>query len=153
VTVKKHFNSKKTFAAFVVVLALCVSAFAAGKSLGYGGASITLTSAGNVTISQKSGGTITIGLTGTGLTRIAKYSAALTPSAVPANTCAEQLFTVTGIATGDVVAVNKPTAQAGLGVAGVRASATNQVGVNFCNATASPITPTAAETYLFTAIR
>lgn len=128
-------------------------AYAAGKGLSYGGAALTLTSAGNITVTPKSGQTFTLGSTGTGLTRVAKYSAALTPSAVSANTCAEQTFTVTGIAAGDVVAVNKPTAQAGLGVAGARASATNTVAVNFCNTTGSPITPTAAETYLFTAIR
>lgn len=129
-------------------------AYAAGKGLSYGGASVMLTSAGNVTVTPKSGGTVTIGATGTALSRgVAKYSATLTPSAVSANTCAEQTFTVTGIAAGDVVGVNKPTAQAGLGVAGVRASGANQVGINFCNTTGSPITPTAAETYLFTAIR
>lgn len=76
-----------------------------------------------------------------------KFTATLSPSAVSANTCAEQLFTVTGIAIGDYVFVNKPTAQAGLGVSGVRANTTNQVGINFCNNTASPITPTASEVY------
>ena len=81
----------------------------------------------------------------------AKFTAALTPAEVAANTCAEQLFTVTGIAVGDVVTVNKPTAQAGLGVSGVRASAANQVGINFCNNTGAGITPTAAQTYLFLA--
>jgi hypothetical protein len=145
-------NKRKLIVALALILALCMSAWAASK-LSYGGATLTLTSAGNITIMPKSGGTVSIGATGTGLTRIAKYSAALTPSAVGANTCAEQAFTVTGIAAGDVVGVNKLTAQAGLGVAGVRASGANQVGINFCNATSSPITPTAAETYLFTAIR
>ncbi len=81
----------------------------------------------------------------------AKLSAVLSPAEVAANTCAEQTFTVTGVVTTDVVTVNKPTAQAGLGVAGVRASATDQVGINFCNVTASPITPTASQTYVFLA--
>ena len=98
-------------------------------------------------------GTATIGSTGTALTRIAKFTAALTPAAVAANTCAEQTFTVTGIHASDIVFVNKPTAQAGLGVAGVRASAANTVGINFCNTTGSEITPTAAQTYSFGAIR
>lgn len=76
-----------------------------------------------------------------------KFTATLSPTAVGANTCAEQTFTVTGIAIGDYVFVNKPTAQAGLGVSGERASTTNQIGINFCNNTASPITPTASEVY------
>lgn len=123
------------------------------------GQAVTLTGATNITGNTAVTGTLTttgtvrVGSTGTALTRIAKFTAALTPAEVAANTCAEQLFTVTGVAVGDVVAVNKPTAQAGLGIGGARASATNQVGVNFCNATASPITPTAAETYLFSAMR
>lgn len=145
-------NRRKLSAALALVLILCASVFAASK-LSYGGGTISISPAGNVSLTPKSGGTVTVGSTGTGLTRIAKYSAALTPSAVSANTCAEQTFTVTGVAVGDVIAVNKPAAQAGLGVAGARASGANQVGINFCNATGSPITPTAAETYLFTAIR
>lgn len=98
-------------------------------------------------------GGVTVGSTGTALTRIAKYTATLSPAEVAANTCAEELFTVTGVHASDIVFVNKPTAQAGLGVAGVRASATNQVGINFCNATASPITPTASQVYSFGVIR
>lgn len=136
----------------LLVCALFTVAWAASK-ISYGGGAVTISSAGNITVTPKSGGTFTLGSTGTGLTRVAKYSTALTPAAVGADTCAEQTFTVTGVAAGDVVGVNKPTAQAGLGVAGVRASGTNQVAINFCNVTASPITPTAAETYLFTAIR
>lgn len=90
---------------------------------------------------------------GTVLTRLAYYTATLSPIEVGANTCAEELFTVTGITAGDVVFVNKPTAQAGLGVAGVRASGSNQVGINFCNATAAPITPTASQAYVFGVMR
>jgi hypothetical protein len=77
-----------------------------------------------------------------------RFAASLTPAAVAANTCTEQTFTVTGIAASDIVSVNKPTSQAGLGVAGARASATNTVGINYCNNTAASITPT-AETYSF----
>jgi hypothetical protein len=85
--------------------------------------------------------------------RLARFTATLSPAIVNANTCAEQTFTVTGVATGDVVVVNKPTAQAGLGVSGVRASAANQVGINFCNNTAAGITPTASEVYSFSVIQ
>lgn len=90
---------------------------------------------------------------GTVLTRLAYYTATLSPVEVAANTCAEQTFTVTGVTAGDVVFVNKPTAQAGLGLGGVRASGANEVGINFCNNTLAGITPTASEAYVFGVLR
>lgn len=77
------------------------------------------------------------------------FSATLTPALVGANTTAEQLFTVTGLVAGQtIVSVNKPTAQAGLGIVGWRVSAVNQIGITFSNNTGVGITPTAAEVYL-----
>ena len=77
-------------------------------------------------------------------------SITLSPSAVAANTTAEQTFTSTGsgIMAGDYVSINKPTAQAGLGIVGARGVGTDQFAITFVNATAAPITPTAAEVYL-----
>ena len=95
-------------------------------------------------------------LAGAGSTKVAALyhlSASLTPAQVAANTTAEQTFTVNGVAVGDVIFVNKPTAQAGLGIAGVRVSAANQVAITFVNATASPIAPTAGQTYQIGGIR
>jgi len=80
-------------------------------------------------------------------------SAALSPAQVGANTSAEQTFAVTGIKVGDVVSVNKPTAQAGIGIVGVRASAADEVGITFMNTTGSGVTPTASQTYLFSVTR
>lgn len=117
------------------------------------GQGISLNGGTNTTGNATFAGTVRIGSTGTSLTRVTTYTATLTPSAVGANTCAEQTFTVTGVNASDLVFVNKPTAQAGLGVAGVRASATNTVGINFCNATGSPITPTASQAYVFGVLR
>ena len=75
-------------------------------------------------------------------------SLTLSPSAVSANTTAEQTFTVSGLAVGDVVVcVNKPTAQAGLGIVGSRVSAANTLALTFSNNTGSSITPTASEVY------
>lgn len=82
-----------------------------------------------------------------------RYTATLSPSIVAANTSAEQTFTVTGVTTGDVVVVNKPTAQAGLGIVGVRVTAADTVGITFMNATGSGITPTASQVYTFIAYR
>lgn len=81
-------------------------------------------------------------------------SVALTPSAVSANTTAQQTFTVTGVKVGDVVvAVDKPSHQAGLGIVGARVTAADTVGITFSNNTGAGITPTAGETYDFVIAR
>lgn len=79
----------------------------------------------------------------------AEYMLAVTlsPSAVAANTSAEQTFTVTGLAVGDNVSVNKPTAQTGLAIVGFRVSAANTLAITFGNYTTASITPTASESY------
>lgn len=77
---------------------------------------------------------------------------ALTPVSVAANTTVEQLFTVTGLDTGMMVEVNKPTTQAGLAVLSARVSAKNQLAITFLNNTGSALTPTAGETYDIVAI-
>lgn len=75
-------------------------------------------------------------------------SVTLSPAEVAANTSAEQTFTVNGLQTSDFVSLNKPTAQAGLGIVGARVSAANTLAITFGNFTASGITPTAAQVYL-----
>jgi len=96
--------------------------------------------------------TLTVGA-GTSVTKIVKYAPSLSPVSVAANTSAEQTFTVAGLTTADTVFVNKPTAQAGLGIVGVRVSAANTLAITFGNFTASPIVPTAAQAYAVVAIR
>lgn len=81
------------------------------------------------------------------LPKQAVISVTLSPAAVSANTSAEQTFTVNGLLAGDHVVVNKPSAQAGLGIVGFRVSADNTLAITFGNFTASPITPTASEVY------
>lgn len=75
-----------------------------------------------------------------------KYAQSLAPVSVAANTTAEQTFTVTGLVAGSAVWVNKPSAQSGLGIAGVRVSAVNTLAINYTNSTAAAIVPT-TETY------
>ena len=75
-------------------------------------------------------------------------SVTLSPAAAVANTSAEQTFTVNGLQAGDFVSVNKPTAQAGLGIVGSRVSAANTLAITFGNFTGSDITPTASQVYL-----
>lgn len=123
------------------------------------GGVVGLSNAGTAGITVSTAGataapvSLTVGPTGVALVKLAKYSATLSPASVAANTCAEEAFTVTGVEAGDIVYVNKPTSQAGLGVAGVRASGASAVAINFCNATASPIVPTASQAYLFGVLR
>lgn len=80
--------------------------------------------------------------------KIGLFSLALTPTAVAANTTAEQTFAATGIGllVTDNVDVSKPSFQAGLGIVNVRVSAVDTLAITYGNFTASPITP-AAETY------
>lgn len=72
----------------------------------------------------------------------------LSPAGIVLNTSAEQTFTLTGLAAGDVIqSVSKPTAQAGLAIFGFRNAGANSIGITFGNFTGSTITPTAAEVY------
>lgn len=90
---------------------------------------------------------------------IATLALSASPAAVANNTSSEKGLTIAAttaafqIASGDLLYVNKPTSQAGLGVGNVRVSATNVAGVTFTNFTAATITPTTTETYGFVAIR
>ena len=84
-------------------------------------------------------------LQGIQMGEVVNFFTTQSPASVAANTTAEQTFTVTGLATTDFVfAVNKPTAQAGLGIVNWRISAANTLAVTYSNDTASPITPSAA---------
>ncbi len=83
-----------------------------------------------------------------------EFRATLSPAIVATITCAAESATVAGILAGDIpVSVVKPTEQAGLGLAGFRVSADDTVEINFVNPTASGITPTASEEYIFTVLR
>jgi len=71
------------------------------------------------------------------------------PAAVAANTTAEQSFAVGApfSATTVPAGVVKPTAQAGLGIAGHRMIDATHLGITFSNNTGSSITPAASESY------
>lgn len=70
-----------------------------------------------------------------------------TLSAVLTITSAEQTIACPGLNVGDFVEVNKPTAQAGLGIVGARVTAKDTLGITFMNTTVGSITPTASEIY------
>lgn len=75
------------------------------------------------------------------------YNTSLAPVSVAANTTAEQTFTVAGLVAGSMVWVNKPSAQLGLGIVGVRVSALNTLAITYGNSSSAVITP-ATETYV-----
>lgn len=90
------------------------------------------------------------GITGGNVRQESILGLTLSPASVAANTTAEQLFSLPNgqlIPLNANVTVNKPTAQAGLGIVGMRATAAGQLGITFGNFTASPIVPTAGEVY------
>lgn len=95
--------------------------------------------------------TLTVG-NGTAVTKIAVYTATLTPTSVAAATTAEQTFTVNGLTTADKVIVNGPTPTAGTGIVNTRVSAADTLAITFINTTAAAATP-AAGTYTIIAIR
>ncbi len=88
---------------------------------------------------------------GTELTQIRVYSQVITPAAVAALACTEEGFTVTGVTTSDKIIYN-PSAAVSPFVVGVRAEATNIVGITFCNMNAGTQTPP-PHTATFIAIR
>lgn len=90
---------------------------------------------------------MSVGIIGGNVRALHAISAVLSPVAVLANTTTEQTFTVPGLVLNQIVTVNKPTAQAGLGIVGARVSGANTLAITFSNNTGSSITPTASETY------
>jgi hypothetical protein len=94
----------------------------------------------------------TIGASGTSLSSYKRFAVVISPGAVSANTCAVQTFTVTGVTTSDLlvaVGITNGSYNAGLSVTPGGNGTANTGYVNFCNNTASPITPTAGLTYEF----
>lgn len=81
-----------------------------------------------------------------------RFEVALTPASVGANTTSEQAFTVERLTTRDMVIVNKPTHQTGLGIVNARVSAANTLRITFMNVSGGAIVPT-AETYFILAVR
>lgn len=72
---------------------------------------------------------------------LVNYQQSLAPTAVSANTTAEQTFTVTGLVAASPVWVNKPSFTSGLVVVGVRVSAVNTLAITYGNLTTATITP------------
>jgi hypothetical protein len=91
--------------------------------------------------------------------QVVTYQETLTAVSIATITAAEQALTVgttagNGPATTDfLAAVNKPTAQVGMGIHTGRISAANTVSLTYSNTVAGFLTPTATEIYNFTVLR
>lgn len=108
---------------------------------------------GATPVPQPSGGGEAVNQTATE-GEVMTFASSQSPSAVITLTTAEQSITVqsgTGAtitpATGDVFIVNKPTAQAGIGVGNIRYSSAGVVGLTFANFSSGTLTPTASQVY------
>ena len=75
------------------------------------------------------------------------------PATMNANTTVETTYTVNGIMPGDFIEINKPSHTTGLSIGNVRASAANQIAIQWVNSTTSSITNTPNELYLIAVTR
>lgn len=89
---------------------------------------------------------LAIGRDGTAFSLATVYTTTINPASIAAATSAEQTFTVTGLAVGDIPVVIKPSATAGVGIVNARVSAANTLAITFMNATAGAVDP-ASESY------
>ena len=85
--------------------------------------------------------------------KMGSFTVTLSPASVANATSAEQTFTMTGLLTTDYVYVNKPTAQAGIGIVGARVSAADVLAITFMNSTSATVTPTASQSYKVLVVR
>lgn len=79
-------------------------------------------------------------------------SVTLSPPVVAVSSITETLYTVTGVAVGSLLAIQKPTFQSYIGIVGMRVAANNQIGVSFMNLSSAAVTPTASELYQYVAL-
>lgn len=93
-----------------------------------------------------------LGSGGTDMSLVKAYTATINPASVAAATSAEQTFTVTGLRTGDIPVVVKPSLTAGVGIGNARVSATDTLAITFVNATAGAVDP-ASESYTILVFR
>lgn len=83
------------------------------------------------------------------LLKVMAFTVTFNPASIASATSAEQDVTVTGVQANDIViAVNKPTATAGVGIVNARVKSANTVSLTFMNATAGALDP-ASESYTF----
>ena len=67
------------------------------------------------------------------------FSISVTVASIAADTCAEQIYAVTGILATDIIVVNPQLFDTAIGLAGYRVSSAGNVGLNFVNPTGDAI--------------
>ena len=75
------------------------------------------------------------------------------PATMTASSTQELTYTVPGVVVGDFLEINKPSHTAGLSIGNIRASAANQIAIQWVNSTTSTITNTPNELYLIAVTR
>ena len=75
------------------------------------------------------------------------------PATMNASTTVETTYAVPGIALGDFIEINKPSHTTGLSIGNIRASANNQIAIQWVNSTTSTISNTPNENYLIVVSR
>lgn len=115
---------------------------------------------GGTPVVQPSGNALAAIARGSGAGVIMGFSATNSPSSVATLTTVSASITLVGgtgapvtIASGDVLFVNKPTSQAGLGIGNVLVGSAGVAAVTFSNFVSGFLTPTASQVYSFIAIR
>lgn len=115
---------------------------------------------GNVTGLQSSGPFQTAVIRGQPGATVATFATTATPATVATLTSVEVTLTpsigtnpVWTVTTTDILVLNKPTAQAGIGYGNVRYASASTVGLSFNNITAGTLTPTATQIYGVVAMR
>jgi hypothetical protein len=104
--------------------------------------SMDTSAAGNAGATVNMGGLAVGG--GTTIAKIAMYStASISPSAVSAQSCSDQTFTVTGLTVSDRLGTMTPPAALGNVSVNAYANASNTLELHFCNPSASSVTPPA----------
>ena len=85
-----------------------------------------------------------LGASGTMLTQMALYSTApITPAAVSATSCSDQIFSLKGVTTADRISNLVPPAALGNVSLNGYVSASNTLLLHFCNPSGSSVTPPA----------
>ena len=75
------------------------------------------------------------------------------PATLAANATQENTYTLPGILVGDFLEINKPSHTSGLSIGNIRASAANQIAIQWVNSTTSQITNPPNEAYLVAVTR
>lgn len=84
--------------------------------------------------------------------KVSTYETTLNPGNIVANDELTETYTVTGLTTKDIVTINPPALNAGIGIMYARVSAADTLQIRWRNFTGSDVNP-ASGTYLIEAIR